>query len=184
MRLSKEGDAKKQAEDALRKNNERFSYDATKFSTSLKNVNRENEGLGLKMHETEKTIYREETERRELEVKLKALTEELELTRLAFTQQNEEKNRRISLLNAELKELQERFNEQNVRNSVVDSKNGELSENLSKIRNENEGLIFRLQKENERLNREHEELSKRTSVLHNETEGLKSTIEVKSKELS
>jgi len=87
-------------------------------------------------------------------------------------------------LNAELKELQERFNEQNVRNSVVDGKNSELAENLSKIRNENEGLIFRLEKENERLSREHEELSKRTGVLTNDTEGLKNTIEVKSKELA
>jgi len=56
MRLSKEGDARKQAEDNLRKNNERFSTDQQKFNYSLQNSSKDHDQMIQKLQDSEKQL--------------------------------------------------------------------------------------------------------------------------------
>jgi len=117
-----------------------------------------------------------------MEIQLKTLTETLELNRKAFSEQNEEKKRRISMLHAEMKELQDRVNEQNAKNAYIDSKNQELNQDLNKVVEENEGVIQRLKKDNEKLRLENKDLDNRTTNLRNEVDGFKVHLEERGKE--
>lgn len=129
LRLTKEGESKLNTEDALRKNNDRFTTDTEKYSSSLKNVSKDHETLTTKLSDTEKNVYNETVFKKELESKLHSKTLELEDARRKFSDENEEKSRKIGHLNTELKTLQERFNDQNVKNSLLDSKNQDFQSN-------------------------------------------------------
>jgi len=56
LRLSKEVESRQQTEDALKKNNEKFSVDAEKYTSSLKSINKDNEQLALKLQEADKNL--------------------------------------------------------------------------------------------------------------------------------
>lgn len=88
------------------------------------------------------------------------------------------------MLHTELKELQDRVNDQNVRNSMVDSKNADLCENYDRVLNENNENIFRLKKENERLGIENRDLLNKTSDLHKELDHFHQNLDEQTKTLS
>jgi len=56
LKLTKEAEARSNAEEALKKNNEKFQQDAEKYTISLKNVNKDNEALSQKLQESEKNL--------------------------------------------------------------------------------------------------------------------------------
>jgi ABC-type phosphate transport system auxiliary subunit len=136
IQISKVTEAKDNTENALRKNNENFSHDTQKFSTSLKNSERENEFLKNKLTDNEKEVYNANIERTNLESRLNQNQNELDDQNRNYTLENEDKLKRISLLHAELKELQERVDHQNVSNSLLDSKNKDLDHNYCRISTE------------------------------------------------
>jgi len=78
LRLTKEGESRTNAEDALRKNNERFTTDTSKYSNSLRGGSKDNETLALKLQDTDKIIYKANLERKDLESRLQNKTSELE----------------------------------------------------------------------------------------------------------
>mmetsp|Transcript_8939 Transcript_8939/g.7804 ORF Transcript_8939/g.7804 Transcript_8939/m.7804 type:complete len:81 (+) Transcript_8939:196-438(+) len=57
LKLTKEAEARTSAEDALKKNNDKFQMDVEKYTSSLKNINKENETLAQKLQESEKQLY-------------------------------------------------------------------------------------------------------------------------------
>jgi hypothetical protein len=56
LKLTKEAEARTNAEDALKKNNDKFQMDVEKYTSSLKNINKENETLAQKLQESEKQL--------------------------------------------------------------------------------------------------------------------------------
>mmetsp|Transcript_106086 Transcript_106086/g.228555 ORF Transcript_106086/g.228555 Transcript_106086/m.228555 type:complete len:80 (+) Transcript_106086:243-482(+) len=56
LKLTKEGESRTNAENALKKNNERFSTDTDKYTQSLKGVNKDNESLAQKLSDTDKAL--------------------------------------------------------------------------------------------------------------------------------
>lgn len=74
-------------------------------------------------------VYKSNLEKKDLEQRLQNKNQELEESRKRFSEENEDKARRIGHLHAELKELQERLNEQNIKNSLLESKNQDLLNN-------------------------------------------------------
>jgi len=57
LKLTKEAEARASAEEALKKNNDKFQSDVEKYTSSLKNINKENETLAQKLQESEKQLY-------------------------------------------------------------------------------------------------------------------------------
>ena len=57
LKLTKEAEARGSAEEALKKNNDKFQSDVEKYTSSLKNINKENETLAQKLQESEKQLY-------------------------------------------------------------------------------------------------------------------------------
>lgn len=144
MRITKEGESRQNAENALRKNNENFSNDAQKFSYTLNNVSKEHETLNLKLQENDRNLEKSAQQRQDLQAQLDMKTHELDDLRMKYSLELEEKNKRISLLHQELKDLQERVNEQNVKRSLLESKNRDLSENYDRISVETSDTLNKL----------------------------------------
>jgi len=129
MRISKEAESRQNSEDALRKNNTIFSTDSQKFNYSLRNVTKENETLTHKLDEADKAIRDAQVRKQELEAQLERSAAELEDLRLRQALEVEEKNKRLALLQQELRELQERLNESNMRANITESKSKDMQTN-------------------------------------------------------
>lgn len=170
MRIAKEGEARSNAETSLRKNNERFSTDTQKFSYSLRNCSKENEELATKLEQTDAALHGTTNEKRDLEAQLEQRAAELEDLRKRHGIENEEKNRRISMLHQELRELQERVNEQGVRGNMLEAKNKDLGINYDRSNAEGGENVARLRSENERLQNENKDLISRTHKLGKDVE--------------
>jgi len=110
-------------------------------------------------------VYKSNLEKKDLEQRLQNKNQELEESRKRYSEENEDKARRIGHLHAELKELQERLNEQNIKNSLLESKNQDLLNNFDRVAQENSENISRLKIENERLSGENNTLFARISKL-------------------
>lgn len=57
LKLTKEAEARANAEEALKKNNDKFQNDAEKYTGSLKNINKDNETIATRLQESEKNLY-------------------------------------------------------------------------------------------------------------------------------
>lgn len=106
-------------------------------------------------------------------MRLQAKTSELEDSRRKLADENEDKNRRIGHLHAELKELQDRLNDQNVKNSLLDSKTQDMLGNYERVSNENNDNISRLKIENDRLTGENVDLLSKISKISNELDSFR-----------
>jgi chromosome segregation ATPase len=80
-------------------------------------------------------------EKKELELRLGNKQQELEEAKKRFEREQEDKNKRIHALHAEIKELQNSLAESNSRNAQLDNKNRDLSGQFEKMTNENRETI-------------------------------------------
>jgi len=96
LRISKESESRLSVESALKKHNEKFFSDTTKFDSSIKEYSKDNETLALKYQEIERTLQQSTIEKREFELRLSTKVKEFEESKTKFQSELEEKNKRIA----------------------------------------------------------------------------------------
>lgn len=67
--------------------------------------------------------------KREVEMQLQARNDELEDAKRRFNDDNDEKNSRINQLHMEVKNLQDKLNDNNIKCAMVEGKNHDINSN-------------------------------------------------------
>lgn len=68
-------------------------------------------------------------QKREIEMNLQTRNDELEDAKRRYYEENEEKNSRINQLHQEVKNLQDKLNESNVKSAMIEGKNHDITSN-------------------------------------------------------
>jgi len=103
-------------------------------------------------------------------------TADLEDFRLKQSIENEDKSKRLILLQQELKELQEKASNSNMYKELAESKNKDMQLNNERISQENNTNIIRLKTEHDRISTENNELLTRLSKINKELESSKTEL--------
>lgn len=103
-------------------------------------------------------------------------TADLEDFRLKQSIENEDKSKRLILLQQELKELQEKASNSNMYKELAESKNKDMQLNNERISQENNANIIRLKTEHDRISIENNELLARLSKINKELESSKTEL--------
>jgi len=103
-------------------------------------------------------------------------TADLEDFRLKQSIENEDKSKRLILLQQELKELQEKASNSNMYKELAESKNKDMQLNHERVSQENNANIIRLKTEHDRISTENNELLTRLSKINKELESSKTEL--------
>jgi len=103
-------------------------------------------------------------------------TADLEDFRLKQSIENEDKSKRLILLQQELKELQEKASNSNMYKELAESKNKDMQLNHERVSQENNANIIRLKTEHDRISIENNELLARLSKINKELESSKTEL--------
>jgi len=101
---------------------------------------------------------------------------DLEDFRLKQSIENEDKSKRLILLQQELKELQEKASNSNMYKELAESKNKDMQLNHERVSQENNANIIRLKTEHDRISIENNELLARLSKINKELESSKTEL--------
>lgn len=90
--------------------------------------------------------------------RLEQTNQELDEATRHFTLESDEQNRRIGVLHQELKELQDKINNNNHKGSLMGNKIKDLSETQYRVESEQSESILKLKNEHERLKTENNDI--------------------------
>jgi len=141
-----------------------------KYCTNLKGSVSDNESLAIKLQDNDKELYKANMFKREVEMQLQSRNDELEDAKRRFNDDNDEKNSRINQLHQEVKNLQDKLNDNNIKCAMVEGKNHDISGNYERTVSQTTDNINRLKIEYERLTGENSELLAKISRTSNELE--------------
>lgn len=109
-------------------------------------------------------------QKREVEMQLQTRNDELEDAKRRFNDDNEEKNARINQLHQEVKNLQDKLNDNNIKSAMIEGKNHDIAGNYERTATTTADNIGRLKIEYERLTGENADLLSKISRTSNELE--------------
>lgn len=182
LRIVKESEAKEAAEQNQRKNTDNFSQDAHKFNLSVQGAEKDNHTMKLKLQEMVQHVNDSSNNKTHTNSRLEQTNQELDEATRHFTLESDEQNRRIGVLHQELKELQDKINNNNHKGSLMGNKIKDLSETQYRVESEQSESILKLKNEHERLKTENNDIHFKVSKQTKEVEQTKVALDKSTQE--
>lgn len=173
LRIVKESEAKEAAEQNFRKNTDNFNQDAHKFNLSVQSAEKDNHTMKTKLQDMLKQVNDYSNAKTQTAGRLEHTSQELDEATRHFTLESDEQNRRIAVLHAELKDLQDKINNNNHKGSLLGTKIKDLSETQYRVESEQSENILKLKNEHERLKTENNDMHHKVSKYTKDVEQAK-----------
>jgi len=125
---------------------------------SVQGAEKDNHTMKLKLQEMVQHVNDSSNNKTHTNSRLDQTNQELDEATRHFTLESDEQNRRIGVLHQELKELQDKINNNNHKGSLMGNKIKDLSETQYRVESEQSESILKLKNEHERLKTENNDI--------------------------
>lgn len=124
----------------------------------MQSAEKDNHTMKLKLQEMVQHVNDSSNNKTHTNSRLDQTNQELDEATRHFTLESDEQNRRIGVLHQELKELQDKINNNNHKGSLMGNKIKDLSETQYRVESEQSESILKLKNEHERLKTENNDI--------------------------
>lgn len=124
----------------------------------MQSAEKDNHTMKLKLQEMVQHVNDSSNNKTHTNSRLEQTNQELDEATRHFTLESDEQNRRIGVLHQELKELQDKINNNNHKGSLMGNKIKDLSETQYRVESEQSESILKLKNEHERLKTENNDI--------------------------
>jgi methyl-accepting chemotaxis protein len=124
----------------------------------VQSAEKDNHTMKLKLQEMVQHVNDSSNNKTHTNSRLDQTNQELDEATRHFTLESDEQNRRIGVLHQELKELQDKINNNNHKGSLMGNKIKDLSETQYRVESEQSESILKLKNEHERLKTENNDI--------------------------